>query len=192
MARRRPLFVQRVKRSHPDQQVELWSHDEARIGQQGTLTNVWALRGSRPTAVKQTQYEWLYLWAAVNPVTGESCAIITPTVNTPIMSQHLEMISQQVGPDRHVILALDRASWHVAKALVMPSNITLLHLPPYSPELNPTERVWGYLRSHYLSNRIYEDYDELFDHCTTSWNRLDPATLRSITHTAWITHEIQG
>lgn len=181
-----------MKARHPGVAVEVWTQDEARIGQQGTLTSVWAPTGSRPTAVKQTEYEGLYLWAAVNPVTGESCAIITPTVSTTLMNEHLRQISSQAGPERHVVLVLDRAGWHVAKALAVPPNLTLLHLPPYSPELNPTERVWGYLRSHYLGNRVYKDYDDLFDHCTISWNRLDEECLRSITHTAWITHEIQG
>lgn len=108
------------------------------------------------------------------------------------MNAYLQMLSRQIGPKRHVILVLDGAGWHVAKALVVPANITLMLLPPYSPELNPIERVWAYLRSHYLSNRVYRDYDELFEHCAVSWNRLDEATLASITHTHWITHEIQG
>jgi len=142
--------------------------------------------------VRQSEYEWLYVWAAVNPVTGESCAMLTPTVGTELMNQHLKFISEQVGPGRHVVLILDRAGWHVARALAVPSNITLLHLPPYSPELYPVERVWAYLRSHYLSNRIYKNYDALFDHCKTSWNRLEKNTPASMTHTAWITHEIGG
>ena len=192
MARRRAPFLRRVKAEHPDKTIEVWTHDEARVGQQGTLTNAWAPKGSRPAIVRQTEYEWLYVWAAVNPVTGESCAILTPTVCTELMNQHLKFISTQVGPTRHVVLILDRAGWHIAKALAVPANITLLHLPPYSPELNPTERVWACLRSHYLSNRIYKNYDVLFDHCKTSWNRLEENTLASITHTDWITHEIQG
>lgn len=175
-----------MKERHADQKVEVWLQDEARMGQQGTLTNVWARTGSRPTAVKQTEYEWLYLWAAVNPQTGESTALIGPTVNTAYMSEHLRMISEQVGPTRHVVLVLDRAGWHVAKDLKVPTNITLLHLPPYSPQLNGVERVWGYLRSHYLSNRVYTDYEHLFDQTSTAWNRLDEARLRSITHTQWI------
>jgi len=142
--------------------------------------------------VRQSEYEWLYVWAAVNPVTGESCAMLTPTVGTELMNQHLTFISEQVGPGRHVVLILDRAGWHVARALAVPSNITLLHLPPYSPELYPVERVWAYLRSHYLSNRIYKNYDALFDDCKASWNRLEENTLASMTHTAWITHEIGG
>jgi transposase len=175
-----------VKEQHPDQQVEVWFQDEARIGQQGTLTNVWASCGSRPTAIRQTEYEWCYLFAAVNPMTGASSAMITPTVHTLLMDQHLEFISREVGPLKHVVLVLDRAGWHVAKALKVPSNITLLYLPPYSPELNPAERLWAYLRSHHLSNRIFKDYDELFDETSVAWNRLDPARLQSLTATEWI------
>ena len=141
MDRASPLFLKQVIDTHRDQSVEVWFQDEARIGQQGTLTNVWAQRGSRPTIVKQTEYEWVYIYGAVNPGTGESSALITPTVNTDYMNAHLRCISQQVGPQRHVVLVLDRAGWHVAKALEVPANMTLLHLPPYSPELNPVERV---------------------------------------------------
>ncbi|MHB1158433.1 MAG: IS630 family transposase [Phycisphaerales bacterium] len=118
--------------------------DEARFGQQGTLTSVWARTGSRPVAVKQTEYDRLYLFAAVNAMAGESCAMLSPTVNTDLMNAHLAMISRQVGPRRHVILVLDQAGRHVAKELKVSANMTLLHLPPYSPELNPIERVWAY------------------------------------------------
>jgi len=179
-----------VRASHPAQRVEVWFQDEARIGQQGTLTNVWAPVGSRPTAVRQTEYEWCYLFAAVNPITGASSAMVTPTVHTMLMDQHLAFISREVGPQVHVVLVLDRAGWHVAKALKVPQNITLLHLPPYSPELNPAERIWGYLRGHHLSNRIYQNYDELFTETTTAWNRLDSTRLQSLTATEWIQRAI--
>ncbi len=174
-----------MKEDHPGKQVEVWFQDEARIGQQGTLTDVWAETGSRPTAVKQTEYEWCYLFAAVNPITGVSSALVAPTVNTGLMNKHLAFISREAGPDKHVVLVLDQAGWHVAKALAVPENITLLHLPPYSPELNPIERIWAYLRSHYLSNRVYRDYDELFDETTIAWNRLTETRLQSITATEW-------
>ncbi len=165
----------------------MWAQDEARFGQQGTLTHVWADTGSRPTAVKQTEYEWLYIFAAVNPLTGESSAILTPTVNTDYMSEHLRMISEQVGPRRHVVLMLDQAGWHVAKALKVPPNITLLHLPPYSPELNPVERLWAYLKSHYLSNRVFTDYNDLFARVRQAWLELDEQRLQSVTRTSWLT-----
>ena len=83
----------------------------------------------------------MYLFAAVNPVTGQSAALLSPTVNTDYMNAHLRIVSEQAGPGVQVLLVLDQAGWHVAKALEIPENITLLHLPPYSPELNPVERV---------------------------------------------------
>ncbi len=176
-----------MKDQQPGRTVEVWFQDEARFGQQGTLTAVWADTGSRPTAVKQTEYEWLYTFAAVNPLTGASSALLGPTVNTAYMNEHLRFISEQVGPSRHVVLILDRAGWHVAKALKVPENLTLLHLPPYSPELNPLERLWAYLKSHYLSNRAYLDYDDLFAAVSQAWLQLDELRLRSLTHTAWLT-----
>ena len=172
--------------AHPGRRVEAWVQDEARIGQQGTLTRVWAETGSRPAAVKQTEYEWAYLFAAVNPLTGASSALIAPTVNTAYMSEHLRFIGQEAGPGAHVVLVLDQAGWHVAKALKVPDNVTLLHLPPYSPELNGAERIWGHLRSHYLSNRVYKDYDELFEAIKAAWLKLEPDRLRSLTRTRWI------
>lgn len=175
-----------MKAAHRDRRVEVWLQDEARIGQQGTMTRVWAERGSRPTAVKQCEYEWAYLFAAVNPLTGASSALIAPTVNTHYMNEHLRFISREAGPGAHVVLVLDQAGWHVAKALRVPDNVTLLHLPPYSPELNGSERIWGYVRSHYLSNRIYKDYDAIFEAIRDAWNRLNPERLKSLTRTAWI------
>jgi len=176
-----------VSDQHPDRSVEVWFQDEARFGQQGTLTTVWAETGSRPRAVKQTEYEWLYTFAAVNPLTGESSAMLAPTVNTELMNAHLKFISEQVGPHRHVVLVLDQAGWHVAKALKVPENLTLLHLPPYSPELNPVERLWAYLKSHYLSNRVFTDDDDLFAAVRDAWLQLDEPRLRSLTQTSWLT-----
>jgi transposase len=160
--------------------------DQARIGQQGTLTRVWARTGSRPTAVKQTEYEWVYLWAAVEPATGASVAMITPTVDTGLMNLFLRGLSGTLAPDEHAVLVLDQAGWHVARALEVPGNITLLHLPPYSPELNPSERLWAWLRSRHLSNRVYRDYDELLRKVDRAWLTLDAETIKSVCRCPWI------
>lgn len=133
--------------------------------------------------MKQTEYEWVYLFGAVNPVTGDSSALLAPTVNTAYMNHHLRFISERVGPDVQVVLVLDQAGWHLSKDLQVPENITLLHLPPYSPELNPVERLWAFLRSHCLSNRMYEDHDDLFNTCGNAWNQLTPEQLCSICRT---------
>ena len=96
--------------------------------------------------------------------------LVAPTVNTFVMNAHLRMIGEHVGPKRHVVLVMDQAGWHVAKALDVPANITLFLLPPYSPELNPIKRLWHWLRDHQLSNRVYIDYHDLFDSGCRAWN----------------------
>lgn len=105
------------------------------------------------------------------------------------MNHHLRFISEQVGPDAHVILVLDQAGWHTAKALEVPDNISLLYLPAYSPELNAVERLWEYLKSHYLSNRAYADYDDLLEICTAAWNQVTLEQFCSVCHSEWIPHE---
>ena len=178
--------------ARPGERVRWFVQDEARLGQQGTLTRVWARRGSRPAAVRQRGYAWVYLWAAVEPATGASVAMVTPDVNTDRMQAFVDGLSGTVAAGEHAVLVLDNAGWHVAKALRVPDNVTLMFLPPYSPELNPAERVWAYLRSHHLSNRAYADYDALLRAADAAWLKLDAATLKSITHCSWIERAIQA
>lgn len=178
--------------AHAGERVRWFVQDEARIGQQGTLTRVWARTGSRPSAVRQTEYEWVYLWAAVEPAGGASVAMITPTVNTGLMSTFLDGLSGTLAPGEHAVLVLDNAGWHVAKALRVPGNVTLLFLPPYAPELNPVERLWAYLRSHQLSNRVYADYDELLRETDRAWLTLSEPTLKSVCACPWIERAIQS
>lgn len=160
--------------------------DEARFGQQGTLTRVWAERNSRPTAVKQTRYEWVYLYGAVDPLTGDATALLMRHVDTDHMNVFLEVFSRSLAPDEHAVLVMDNAGWHHAKRLRMPENVTPLYLPPYSPELNPVERLWAYLKSHHFSNRVYESYESLLDAGVDAWNALTKELIASICSTSWI------
>jgi hypothetical protein len=175
-----------VKHAHPDRQVRVFYMDEARFGQQGTLTKMWAAKGSRPTAVKQTKYEWVYLYAAVDPVTGDAPALLLRHVDTDHMNAFLGVLSASLGPDEHAVLIMDNAGWHRSGGLKMPANVTPLFLPPYSPELNPVERLWAYLKSHYLSNRAFADYDALLAAGVDAWNALTKDLLKSICHAAWL------
>ncbi len=181
-----------MKAAHPAKRVRWFVQDEARVGQQGTLTRVRARTGSRPAAVRQTEYEWVYLWAAVEPSSGASVAMITPTVDTGLMNTFLAGLSATLAPDEHAVLVLDNAGWHVAKALEVPANVTLLFLPPYSPELNPAERLWAWLRSHHLSNRVYADYQELLSATDRAWLALDADTIRSVCRCPWIERALQA
>jgi transposase len=165
--------------------------DEARFGQQGTLTRMWAPKGTRPTAVKQTKYEWVYLYAAVEPATGASTALLAPHVNTGTMNAFLKMASEDLEPDDHAVMIMDQAGWHVSKTLVVPENITILLLPPYSPELNPVENLWHWIKSHHTSNRAYAGYDDLMDGVGAAWRSLTKQRLRSVCRCSYLQHENQ-
>ena len=185
MAQRHPLFVQKVQRAHPRKQVEIWVQDESRFGQKGCLSHVWAPRGSRPVMPLQNEYEWVYLYGAVNPKTGESCALVLPWANTEMMQLHLNAISNQVGPHRHVVLVLDNAGWHGSKRLQVPANITLLPLPAYCPELNPIERLWHWLKDNEFSNRIYHDSEALLNAVADMWNTLTNERIKTVCACSW-------
>ena len=88
------------------------------------------------------------------------------------MNRHLKGISLAVDPGAHAILILDQAGWHVTPKLDMPENVTLLFLPPRSPELNPVENIWQFMRNNRLLNRIFADYDDIVAQCCHAWNRL--------------------
>lgn len=168
--------------------LELWWQDEARVGQQGTLTYVWAAKGSRPRAPRDQRYEWAYLFGAVCPAHGTAAALVLPSVNVRAMNLHLAEISRQVAADHHAVVILDGAGWHQpGDKLIVPANISLLHLPPYCPELNPVENIWQYLRQNCLSHRVFQSYAAIVDACCQAWNKLAeaPELIRSIASRAW-------
>ena len=101
---------------------------------------------------------------------------------------HLAEIGRNVAPGAHALLVLDGAGWHRSgKKLTVPDNITLLPLPPYSPELNPVENVWQYLRQNWLSLQVWENYPAIVEACCQAWNRFlaQPDIVRSVTTRAW-------
>lgn len=168
--------------------IEIWYQDEARVGQQGTLTYVWADKGSRPAALKDLGYEWAYLFGAVCAERGVGAGLVLPYANTEMMNLHLIEISKAVRPSYHAILLLDGAGWHqTGGRLIVPDNVTLLKLPPYSPELNPAENVWQYLRQNELSNRVFHGYDVIVDACCNAWMALmnRPDQIRTIATRPW-------
>jgi len=103
------------------------------------------------------------------------------------MTLHLEEIARAVAPGAHAVLLLDQAGWHLSARLLVPDNITILPLPSKSPELNPTENIWQFMRDNWLSNRIFESYDDILDHCCEAWNKLvdQPWIIMSIGLRQW-------
>jgi transposase len=105
------------------------------------------------------------------------------------MNLHLAKIAQAVAPGAHAAILMDRAGWHRAKDLVVPDNLTLVPLPPRSPELNPVENIWPFLRDNWLSSRVFTSYTDIVDHCCDAWNRLidQPWSIMSIGLRDWAT-----
>ena len=115
-------------------------------------------------------------------------AALRMLATTATMGLFLAEFAAGLPEDVHAVLVLDGAGWHGARALAVPANVTLVPLPPYSPELNPVERVWLYLRERVLSLRVFADYRAIVDACCTAWNRLvaEPGRLRSLCDQPWI------
>ncbi len=135
--------------------------DEARVGQQGTLSYVWAKRGPRPPAVRDDRHDSAWLFGAVCPGRAVGAAIVMPWVGSEVMSLHLAEIGKQVATPGHAVLARDGAGWHQpGTRLKVPGTITLLRLPPYAPKLNPIENVWAYLRGNMLSMHVRDTHEE--------------------------------
>jgi hypothetical protein len=148
---------------------------------------MWVRRGSRPRALRDRRFTWAYLFGAVCPTRGVGAALTLPTVNIEAMTLHLAEIGKCVTVGAIALLIVDGAGWHRSPKLVVPENIVLLKLPPYAPELNPTENIWQYLRGNALSHQIWETYEDIVDACCNAWNSLmrAPDIIRSITTRDW-------
>jgi transposase len=136
--------------------------------------------------VQQTEYKWAYVFASVCPETGEKVELIAPTVNTHLMNAHLRHVSEHLGPARHAVLSMDGAGWHVSNDLVVPDNVTPLLLPPYSPELNPVERLWAWVRQHKLSNRVLPAEEALDEILGEVMLEIPPELIRSVCRCSWL------
>ena len=168
--------------------VEIWFQDEARVGQKGTHAYIWAPIGSRPLMVRDNRHDSAYIFGAICPDRAVGAAIIMPEVNADAMGHHLKAIAAQVAPGADAVLICDGAGWHqTGRRLRGPDNITLLSLPPYSPELNPMENVWHYLRENILCSRVWHTYDDIVEACSIAWRFLtdDPQRIRSIGKRKW-------
>ncbi len=157
--------------------MEIWFQDEARVGQKGSLSYVWAPVGSRPPMVRDNRHDTAYIFGAICPHRGVGAAVVMPTVNTDCMNLHLAEISTQVTPGAVAALICDGAGWHQnGGKLILPGNIVLVPLPPYSPKLNPMENVSDYLRANRLSACVWATYRDIRDACCEAWNWLAPTT----------------
>ena len=154
--------MQEIQRAHPRSQVEVWAQDEHRVGLKPILRRVWSPKGVRPVVRVRPDYEWVWVYGWVRPATGETEWLLLPRVDTPLFTLALEQFAQAVGagPDKQVLVVLDRAGWHTAPALAVPPGIHLEYLPAYSPELQPAERLWP-LTNEGVANELFATIADL-------------------------------
>jgi len=168
--------------------VTVWAEDEHRLGLIPIHRRVWAPRGQRPTAPGVRRYQWLYVYGVVQPTTGDSWWCLLPSMRTDAMSAALAAFARDAGIDEthRVVLVWDGAGAHTSTDLLVPDGIDLVPLPPYSPELQPAERLWP-LVDEAVANRSFADLDALeavlVERCRTL--RADRVTIHDLTCYHW-------
>ncbi len=169
-------------------QLEVWAQDEARLGLKPVLRRVWVVDAQRPLARTHHKYEWLYVYAFVHPSSGRTFWLILPSVSTELMSLALEEFARALGINarRRVLLVIDQAGWHIAGELCVPEGIELVLLPPYTPEMQPAERLWPLLNEA-VANDAIESLDALEQRLETRCVTLagTPETISALTDYHW-------
>jgi transposase len=167
--------------------VRVFFQDEGRFGRISDSRRCWGPLPKRPEVGQQVIREYVYSFAAVCPEDGQMAALIMPTVNSEIMSVFLEHTAQLFQGD-YCLMFLDGAGWHRAQDIRIPNTISLIPLPPYSPELNPVEGIWKHLREMYFANRALNSLNEVEEILCDGLHNLinDPLVVKSITSYPWI------
>ncbi len=161
--------------------VMLFAQDESRFGRITSTGKSWAPHRIRPVAKQQIVREYTYAYMAVCPQTGESSSLILPVVNADAMQIFLDKTSNDF-PDYFIVMQVDGASWHKSKKLTIPENIRFIYQPPYSPEVNPTENVWDYVKENDFKNKCFSFMQKVEDQLCRSLEKLRkaPELLKSI------------
>ncbi len=181
-------MLKKLQRTYKGKRIRLFFQDEARIGQKGRVCHVWWTRGKRPPGVCDRRFTYAYIFAAVEPGTDNAFALVMPYADTDAMQAFLDGFAETIAENEHAVMILDGAGWHSAQDLVVPDKITLVPLPPYSPELNPVERVWLYLKERFLSHRLLNDYEAIVTAACSAWNRLvaEAGRIKTLCSYPWI------
>jgi transposase len=163
-----PLKVKNLEAENPKSEIDVWFFDEHRIGLKPILRKVWSKIGERPIAIVQHRYEWLYVYGFVKPKTGETLWYLIPRVNTDWLNRVYQSFANDVGisETKKVLLVEDNAGWHRSQKVEVPEGIIVEFLPPYSPELQPAQRLKPHVRlwllvDEPLVNQNFETIDEI-------------------------------
>jgi len=159
--------------------------DEAGFGRINKPEYCWCYGNIRPSVPCHMVREYVYAFGAVDPVDGENHFIVAPQCNTDWTNEFLQSLSERYIND-YIVLVGDRASWHKSKTLNVPDNIKIVHIPPYTPEMNPIEQIWKEIRKMGFKNILFKSLEKVIDKLCQTVNELDNTTVQSITGRDWI------
>lgn len=159
--------------------------DEAGFGRINRPKYCWCKKGCRPSVPCHYVREYRYAYGAVEPLTGESFFLVMPFCNTDCMNVFLKELSKSYSEDK-IILVCDGAAWHKSKEIIIPENIELLFIPPYTPEMNPIEQIWKEIRKRGFKNECFSSLDKVVDRLCVTICSLSHNTIKSITARNWI------
>lgn len=168
--------------------IKVFFEDEARFGRIDNPSRCWSPKNIRAIVGSQIVREYLYAFTCVCPQTGETNSMVVSDCDTEMMNLFLEQTSA-IFSNYRIIMILDSAGWHRSKELIFPDNIVLWALPPYSPELNPTEHIWDYVREQKgFKNRTFESLEEVEETLCMALNELyqENETIRKLTNFTWL------
>lgn len=165
--------------------MRLMFQDEAGFGRINKPKRCWCSKKTRPSVPCHHIREYRYAYGAVEPVTGENFFLVLPRCDTICMNVFMRELSKTYAEDQ-IVLVCDSAGWHKSKGLEIPDNIRILHIPPYTPEMNPIEQIWKQLRSMGFRNETFKTLEHVVDRLCETICRLTNETVRSITARQWI------
>ena len=167
--------------------------DEARFGRISDTRYCWARRPLRPMVKAMLTHQYTYAYGAVSPVDGKFDSLVLPHVNTECMQLFITEIARRYT-EENIVMVVDGAGWHQSKSFVMPSNLKLHFLPPYSPELNPQEHIWDELREKYFHNQAFDSMEPLEERLLVGLRHLEqsPDIVQSISAWDWILNSVSN
>lgn len=159
--------------------------DEAGFGRINKPKYCWCGKGERPLVPCQHIREYRYAYGAVEPLNGNGFFLVLPYCNTDWTNVFLCELSKEY-PDDVILLCCDGAAWHKSKGLIIPDNIELFFIPPYTPEMNPIEQIWKELRKRGFKNELFASLEKVIDRLCDAINSLTADIIKSITGRDWI------
>jgi transposase len=167
--------------------------DEARFGLIRSLRPCWAQKPIRPELPNRIARHYTYVYGAISPLDGSSDFLILPSMRKEAFDYFLKELSRRY-PDEHIALILDGAASHRSESVDLPENITLIGLPPYSPQLNPIENLWKVMRERFFPNLDFDCMNRLEQNLCDALNHLEhtPEIIRSVTGYKWFTDIVSG